>query len=467
MKRVTVKRILALILALVGAICLIPLNSVFAEDGETVRKSQDVREIIDATMTELADTVTAPAFGTNAGEWTVLCLARGGYYAKCNKYFTDYYGRIVEYVNTQAAKIGKDGALHKSKSTDNSRLILALSAIGRVATAVGDWNLITPYSDFDWVKKQGINGVIFTLIAIDSNGYETTDATIRRQCIDYLLDKQLEDGGWALSGKTFNSDITGMTLQALAPYRGDKKIADAAGRAFECLSLNQCESGGYKYGTGESSESIAQVIVACAYWGIDPDTDPRFIKNGNSAVDALLEYYDPEKAMFKHFLQADVNNMATDQSCYALIAYDRLINGGTALYDYSDVVFAYDEESLHDREAVVSPPTCTEGGYTLYTCLGCGNSYSGDETEALGHTAGEWIVETEAAVGVAGSKYKLCTVCSVKLETSTVDALPDNSEEPADGNGNGGNGDITVICTVAAAVLCTVGVVFLYKKKKR
>ena len=39
----------------------------------------------------------------------------------------------------------------------------------------------------------------------------------------------------------------------------------------------------------------------------------------------------------------------------------------------------------HNHEAVVTAPTCTAGGYTTYTCA-CGDSYVGDETEALGHT---------------------------------------------------------------------------------
>ena len=38
----------------------------------------------------------------------------------------------------------------------------------------------------------------------------------------------------------------------------------------------------------------------------------------------------------------------------------------------------------HQYEAVVTAPTCTEGGYTTYTCE-CGESYIADETEALGH----------------------------------------------------------------------------------
>ncbi|MGM9523535.1 MAG: endonuclease [Faecousia sp.] len=39
---------------------------------------------------------------------------------------------------------------------------------------------------------------------------------------------------------------------------------------------------------------------------------------------------------------------------------------------------------IHSYTAKVTAPTCTEGGYTTYTCK-CGDSYKADETEALGH----------------------------------------------------------------------------------
>lgn len=43
----------------------------------------------------------------------------------------------------------------------------------------------------------------------------------------------------------------------------------------------------------------------------------------------------------------------------------------------------------HSYEAVVTDPTCTEDGYTTYTCS-CGDSYMGDEIDALGHDWGSW-----------------------------------------------------------------------------
>lgn len=78
---------------------------------ETPDTPQDVSKVLNDTMDQLAKTVTAPDFGTGTGEWTVLDLARGGYYALDSQYFKDYYSRIVETVNQTAASVNLDGAL--------------------------------------------------------------------------------------------------------------------------------------------------------------------------------------------------------------------------------------------------------------------------------------------------------------------------------------------------------------------
>ena len=282
-------------------------------------------------------------------------LARGEYFNKDNVYFTDYYNRIVETVNTTAASVNMNGALHKIKSTENSRVIMALSSIGKDATAVGDWNLIAPFNDFNWIKKQGINGPIFALIALDTNDYETNDTTIRQQCIEFILNAQLQDGGWALSGSTADPDITAMALQALAPYKSQSNVATAAEEAISTLSAIQNSNGGYASWGTVNSESCAQVIVACTAWGINPDTDSRFVKNGKSVVDALLAHYLEDESAFEHVIDSGANGMATDQACYALAAYNRFVKGKTSLYDMSDVSF---EEK---DEVVLGKPKATLG----------------------------------------------------------------------------------------------------------
>lgn len=338
------------------------------EVPESPREAQDVSAVLNATMDKLASTVTEPVFGTNAGEWTVFGLARGGYFEKDNAYFTNYYNRIVETVNSKAASVDLNGALHKAKSTENSRLIVALSAIGKDATSVGNYDLVEAYSanGFSWIKKQGLNGTIWALIALDSNNYETSDETIRQQCVDAILAAQHDDGGWALqANKSYASDpdITGMTLTALYPYREQNAVAEACEEAFAWLSNAQNDDGTYSSGGAKCSESCAWVIVSTTTWGINPDTDTRFIKNGKSVVDGLLAHYLEDKAEFQHIIGAGANNMATDQSCYALVAYDRLVNGKTALYDYSDVTFEKTEENNPETPIIptVSDMTLTVG----------------------------------------------------------------------------------------------------------
>ncbi len=334
MKHFSIKRALGALLAGAIMLCGAPAFGASADNQNSAAVTAE-----NAVLEKLAATVTEPAFGTTAGEWTVLSLARGGYYETDDKYFSDYYDRIVETVNTTAASVNLGGALHKIKSTENSRLILALSSIGKDARKVGNWDLVEAYSTngFNWIKKQGINGPVFALIALDTRNYETTDATLRKQCVDYILEKQLADGGWALSGTSADPDMTAMTLQSLAKYTSNSLVSTACMNGFAALSNLQQADGGYSSWGTVNSESIAQVIVACTAHGIDPNTDARFVKNGKSAVDALMTFYNADTKDFSHIIGDGGNAMATDQAAYALVAYDRFINGKNSLYDMTDV----------------------------------------------------------------------------------------------------------------------------------
>ncbi|MCD7769155.1 MAG: dockerin type I domain-containing protein, partial [Oscillospiraceae bacterium] len=64
----------------------------------------------------------------------------------------------------------------------------------------------------------------------------------------------------------------------------------------------------------------------------------------------------------------------------------------------------------HNYGFVVTDPTCTEGGCTTYTCSVCGNTYTGDETDALGHSYVSEITK-EATESEAGVITYTCTNC--------------------------------------------------------
>ena len=65
----------------------------------------------------------------------------------------------------------------------------------------------------------------------------------------------------------------------------------------------------------------------------------------------------------------------------------------------------------HEYDKVVTDPTCTEKGYTTYTCKKCGDSYTGDYTEPLGHEFGEWETVKEATEDEAGLEKRSCKRC--------------------------------------------------------
>ena len=325
------KRILTLITAVLMLFNLMPLSA-FA-DGTSDKYTEKADEV----LSHLALSGSEPKFGTNGGEWTVIALARGGYYAPENKYFSDYYKRIVETVKTEAASVNMNGALHRNKSSENARLIMALAAIGMDPQNVGGIDLIDAYSanGIGWITRQGINGAIYALIALDTNGYKTSDETIRQKCIEVILKNEKANGGWALSGTAADPDITAMALQALAQYRDDDKVNAAAERAFDALSAMQKSDGGFASWGTVNCESVAQVIIACTAGGIDPQSDSRFVKEGGAPLDAMFGFYDGNGG-FKHTKTGPTDGMASDQAACALAAYCRFKSGKTRLYDTSD-----------------------------------------------------------------------------------------------------------------------------------
>ena len=314
---------------------------------------QKLNKSMQETAALMYKTIPEPVVASIGGEWTVLSLARSGIKVP-KKYYEDYYKRVEKTVKD--AK----GILHRMKFTEYSRVILALTAINKDVTDVGGYNLLSYLSDFDNVKKQGINGPIFALIAFDAGNYDipidkkASVQTTRQGIIDFILDKEIHKGtskagGWALSGTDPDPDITFMAIQSLANYMDQKEVKEAVDRALKIMSKKQLSTGGYNSWGTENCESTAQAIVALTALGIDIDTDSRFIKtdkkgNKNTLMDGMMQFY-CKGGGFAHVNEGydggggsgtGVNAMATDQGMYALDAYYRYINGKNKLYNMTD-----------------------------------------------------------------------------------------------------------------------------------
>lgn len=304
--------------------------------SETPSNPADWQTPYHKTQVYLKSAVPNPIVDSVKGEWAIIGLARSDASMSTN-YYSSYYDRVVAYVEE---KINNEGQLHTVKSTENARVALAVTAIGKDPRNVGGHNLLTALNDVTYVNQQGVNGPIWALLALDSKNY---DAPGREALITSILGQQFKDGGWAVTPEgstpatTADVDMTAMAIQALAPYYNTRKdVKDAVDKALICLSGKQLEDGRFQSWGTTNSESAAQVVVALSALGIDADKDTRFVKSGNSALDGLLSFA-VKTGGFGHDDNV-VNQMATEQAYYALAAYDRFDRKANRLYDMSDVV---------------------------------------------------------------------------------------------------------------------------------
>ena len=314
----------------------------------------------DTTIQQIGDyvynTVQNPTVASVGGEWAIIGLGRSEADIS-DEYFKNYYKNVENHVK----KCG--GILHDKKYTEYSRVILALSAIGKNPENVASYNLLTPLSDFEKTVWQGVNGAAWALIALDCGNYEipqnpriAVQAT-RELYISHLLENQKADGGWALSknAEVSDADITGMVLQSLAKYKDKAEVQAAIEKALLWISKNQTQSGGFSFYGAETSESAVQIIVGLCALGISCD-DERFVKNGNSLLDYLMTYHHTDGG-FMHVKGSDSSNlMATEQVLYALCAVERMKNGKSFIYDMTDVAKTEEiivpetkEETLGDK----------------------------------------------------------------------------------------------------------------------
>ena len=193
------------------------------------------------------------------------------------------------------------------------------------------------------MKKQGINGPVWALIAFDTMQYDIpTDPSVsvqttREKLINYILSNQCTDGGWDLNGESADADVTGMAIQALAPYvTKNTGVREAVEKALNVISNSQNSNGCFMTGGEATPESSAQIITALSAMNIDSNADERFIKSGNSALDGLLSF--SVENGFEHTKGKGYNQMSTEQSYYALVSFDRYKNGQNSLYDMTDLI---------------------------------------------------------------------------------------------------------------------------------
>ena len=270
-----------------------------------------------------------PVCGT--GDWAVFDAVRNAYAAgeSVPAAYRDYYKTVAD----KARATG--GKMDAKYATDYARYVLAVTALGYDATNVGGYDLTAPLNDPKYAAAQGVNGVMYALIALDSADYPSYN---RADYVRAITDAQLPDGGWNYGfGDDADPDLTAMAIQALLPY----PEADAAlKKAVDCLSKLQTKDGGFPNAWGEpAAETTAQVLMA--YWtaialpgsAYAEQMPGLFTKDGGKGtlMNNLLSYQ-MKDGSFCHTLQQGTSNAyATEQALRALLA-EQCSSLGVTLY---------------------------------------------------------------------------------------------------------------------------------------
>lgn len=319
---------LILVMVLIGSTLMASAASAAVwQDDLSLRVDRAMKDTGDLLLKQVPE----PVIGSVGGEWTIIGLSASG--TSIPKLYREGY---LERVSEQMAQ--NQGVLTRNKYTEYSRLILALTLLGEDVRDVAGYDLLSKLTDISLLKKQGINGPVYALLALDSHGYPvgntagTLEPVTRQALIDWILAQEITNdsgikGGFSLAGGAHpDADITGMVLQALAPYRQDSIVQKAIDRSLLALDRIERPDGSFESWGTETSESIVQVIVAKSALGLD----------ASRHVEALMKYYKPGKG-FEHVIGDGGNLLATEQGLYALAAYKIGITEGRSLYDMNHI----------------------------------------------------------------------------------------------------------------------------------
>lgn len=392
--------------------------------------------------------------GTPAGDWYPIGLGRLG--IEDNN--EGYLAVIAEKVSQ---RYREENRLDKSKATEWHRISLAILAMGGDPTRIGADENGSPIDliadgTYDRGKtvslgRQGITGWIWGLIALDAMRYEIPDGAYysRDDIITEILRLQLEDKGFALTGKRADPDVTAIVLQALAPYYNSEKVytyqpkdgegeisqtvRQAVDDALALLSALQKDTGDFSSWGIRNVESTVQVMVALCSLGLDPLTDERFIKNGNTLLDGILQYQHEDGGFVHSFVQDPENpgvlpdksnSLAGEQALYAMAALWRQQKGMRTLYDFRPEQSEALKKRIAELEAAIGAMDASPARTELEALLTSYYSLPADERSYVGNYG--TLSDAAKAAGVDIEKIAASTEV-----VESPDDEPDDTPTPS------------------------------------
>ena len=235
-----------------------------------------------------------------------------------------------------------------------------------------------------------------------------------------------------------NSSVTGVEITATPKPMNDSATMQKVGAESKAVALNSISvqnnivaplsAGSYE---GESQQVTVEITAAEAStngrMSVSFDADALTLKTVTGTTEAFayttgegtveLAYAAKTALSGEDVVATLIFDLAkvTSEELTVTVSYSEVNDDASELEETIRVTLP------HNYVAVVTEPTCTEGGYTTYTCTICGDSYVADETEALGHSWSEWTTVEEATCTEDGTEQRTCGTCG-QTETRVVEA---------------------------------------------
>ncbi len=250
---------------------------------------------------------------------------------------------------------------------------------------------------------------------------ENLDGTIRN-CYNVgdLSNKGAATGG--IVGRADRGTIE--NCHNVGDLSGKKDVGGIVGKTYNTPAISNCYSlsdeSEARFASGEIAYLLnGSVSDESVVWKQTLGTDayPTF-EGGIVYYNAETDSYTNSLAC-THVPAEAVKENVVEATCTEDGSYESVVYCSVCGEELSRETVTVDALG-HDYEAVVTAPTCTEGGYTTYTCSRCGDTYVADETAALGHTE-EIIPAVEATCTETGlTEGVKCAVCGEILVAQEV-----------------------------------------------
>ena len=268
-------------------------SALFAQSSENTKPTELLR-----ALTYLSE---------NPGRWTIVAQNAAGATSD---------SVAVRETKTVAKGNIKTGY---TKVTDLAYDILSASAGGYDAKSIAEHNLIELLAGRNDMLQQGANGPIYSLLALDSCGYEIAEDALwnRDRLCEAVLSYQTDEGGFRL-GDTMGADVdvTAYALMALSRYTDNAEVSGAIDRAVTWLIEVQNEDATFSSIGTPNCESTASVVMALISLGIRVSGE-RFSKDGVTIYDALLSFQNSDGS-FSHIAGGSGDVLATEQAVMAM-----------------------------------------------------------------------------------------------------------------------------------------------------